>query len=182
MSDNSTSTSANMLAAVRAAGANLDVAVANMMESVYKPDIRVISQSYRDDEVGGGVDRFALVQGVWISTYPGMRMMLIDDATECSVCEEDCRATRVLCEAKESVICPRHKHNYSETVTVISGELIEHEPGSSVHALRRASDRIHYAGGQWHQPEVRGLIMVCWRPPLARIQTPHDASRFGPDS
>jgi hypothetical protein len=126
---------------------------------------------------GGVVEEFHLIRGVWVDTICGCKMMLVDEKKQCNGCES-CEAvvgggcgicTRVLCEADKPIRLPAHSHHYSEMVTIIKGSLIEHIAKDKAIVLRRASDKIFYAAGETHEPEIYGLMMICWTPPLANL-------------
>lgn len=109
-------------------------------------DIRVMS-SHEGDNV---VERY-LCRGVWVELIPELRILLIDDRND---------GTRALVEGKASL--PKHYHTYNETLLVLEGDVLE-----------RTTGRVYYPGttvehptGEVHEPEIRGLCLVVWRPPL----------------
>jgi hypothetical protein len=136
--------------------------------------------------VGGERQEFSLARGAWVRGVSGIRLMLIDEKKQCTGCEScpiqeascGCTCTRVLCEADEPCRMPLHSHEYSELVTVIKGELTEHRYKADQTVLRRASDKIFYPAGEDHEPEVHGLFMLCWSPPLKEIKPGDDETRF----
>lgn len=118
----------------------------------------------------GIIEEFHLVRGVWVTGVAGCRMMLIDEKRQCGNCEECCMTegscgtcTRVLCEADEPILIPTHTHRYSELVTLIKGSLTEHaRPGSPTYT----EGKIYYRAQEIHNPEICGLMLICWTPPL----------------
>jgi hypothetical protein len=111
---------------------------------------------------------FGLVQGRWVSSpqFPAMRMMLVDEDIHCGGCPaSQCSAScsRVLVQADALVCLPPHHHDNCETVHVIEGEYFD--PLTQVSA-RRSADKIYIPAKQQHAPEIRGLFLVCWSPPL----------------
>ena len=112
-------------------------------------DIRVMA-SDGEGEPPHTVERY-LHKGSWVELLPGLKIMLLDNSD---------LGTRALTEGSGAM--PEHHHTFTETIFVISGEVLEHTTG-----------RVYYAGmsyshapGERHAPEIRGLIMVTWYPPL----------------
>lgn len=116
------------------------------------------------------IEEFHLVRGVWVMGAGGCKLMLLDEKKNCNGCD-DCSeitcgicalCTRVLCEADKPIRMPAHRHDYAEVVTPISGYLIEHRG----HGNRIPTDKIFYPAHEVHEPEVFGLHLICWSPPL----------------
>lgn len=117
------------------------------------------------------IEEFHLVRGVWVDGAGGCKLMLLDEKRNCHGCD-DCSVashicalcTRVLCEADEPTRLPAHRHDYAEVVTPISGYLVEHRGNHK----RSPTDKIYYPAHEMHEPEIYGLHLVCWSPPLLR--------------
>ena len=155
---------------VRDAHKALRQAVARAVEDI-SHDVRVLKISHLAD---GKVVEFPLYRGQWVSGPDGLKMMLIDDINhcpqrECPLCETNSGCgvcTRVLASGNSRM--PAHSHGYREYIQVIQGELIEHTTG----ARYAPGETIYYAGDYVHEPELNGLAMVCWQPPLPRHASP----------
>ena len=60
---------------------------------------------------------------------------------------------------------PKHYHTYHESLFVLEGELLE----KTTEKLYKVGDTIEHEAYEFHQPEMRGLFMVRWRPPLPQL-------------
>lgn len=114
-------------------------------------DIRVMAS--HDDE--NKVIEAHLYRGSWVNIFPGIKLMLIDDRDG---------ETRALCEADGTA--PKHYHTYHESIFILEGEVIEKATNK---VYRRAGDVIEHPPYEFHEPELHGLFMVKWRPPLPQL-------------
>lgn len=129
-------------------------------------DVRVLKIS---NMVDGEVKEFPLYRGVWVTSQGGLRVMLIDDINQCperqcplAQCNSGCSmCTRALCSGNSRV--EAHSHHYREYVQVIQGTLFEHTTGMEY----GVGQTVYYAAGVVHEPELHGMAMICWQPPLA---------------
>jgi hypothetical protein len=96
-----------------------------------------------------------LIKGVWINLFNGVKMMLIDDSNNW---------TRALCQS--TGISPKHYHTYYEKILVIDGEVIEH----TTNQIFLPGSEILHEPNVPHQPEINGLVMMMWKPPLPQIR------------
>lgn len=111
-------------------------------------DVRVMDSE--EGEPAETIQRY-LHKGFWVDLLSGLKIMLLDNTSI---------GTRALTEGDGLV--PEHYHFFMETILVISGEVIEHTTG-----------RVYYPGmsyshqpGERHSPEIHGLVMTTWHPPL----------------
>jgi len=127
-------------------------------------------------EADGTEKVIRLVRGVWVQSMKHVRLMLIDEKKECKMCKEcipGCRTnvksyTRVLCEIDKPTIIPAHTHSHDEFITVIDGSLKDDIIESGCE-MRRCHDKIFYKAGVMHSPELYGMILICWTPPLNQL-------------
>lgn len=113
-------------------------------------DIRVMASHSHDDKV----IEAHLYRGSWVNIFPGIRLMLIDDRDGC---------TRALCEGEGTM--PKHYHTYHESLFVLEGELIEKTSGN----IYSVGQTVEHNAYEFHEPELRGLFMVRWKPPLPQL-------------
>lgn len=124
---------------------------------------------------GGKINEVALYHGIWVESYPGIRLLLIDNTTVCAnvACPmhevnkgtgNHCTAcTRVLCESNGSPT-PQHQHTFNEAVTVIEGTLQEGDRTWGVGEIAV------FPANTPHQTILTGLAMIHWQPPLPFLQ------------
>lgn len=146
---------------VRLAAADLRKTITETIDQI-KTDSRLVILHYMTETQQDLT--VTLYRGCWIQPMPGLKMMLLDETKHCPNrnCPVDCEkaCTRVLCEG--DVEMPVHTHDQSEVVFVIHGHLIDHISGRKyVHG-----DVAYFPAHQPHAPEVRGLCLICWQPPL----------------
>ena len=113
-------------------------------------DIRVMASHDHEDKVMEA----HLYRGSWVNVFPGMRLMLIDDKDGC---------TRALCEGEG--IVPKHYHTYHESLHVLEGRILEKTTGKEYFT----GQTVDHEPYEFHQPELHGLFMVRWRPPLPQL-------------
>lgn len=113
-------------------------------------DIRIMSSHDVEDKI----IEAHLYRGSWVNVFPGMKLMLIDDKEGC---------TRALCEGNGLV--PKHYHTYYESLYVLEGKIFERTTGKE-YFTGQIVDHEPY---EWHEPELNGLFMVRWRPPLPQL-------------
>jgi hypothetical protein len=110
--------------------------------------------------------KFPILRGVWQAGFEGVKMMLIDDKNDCqqkcSNQEGNCGCTRVLCESETLTQLPRHFHKNSELVTLIHGQYTDEKSGVDL----KPGEKAFYPEGYPHAPKFKGLILICWRPPI----------------
>ena len=149
-------------------------------------DVRELNIQYCSTDGQGRRVIYPLYRGSWVTTLGGLQMMLIDDVPDCrkldlckiqgcphALCSADdpeAGSTRVLCSGHVHV--PAHKHQYSEWIQVLKGTLLDLKNGRVYHV----GDTLFYDAGEEHEVELNGMLMVCWKPPLAQL------SEIGSDS
>ena len=151
---------------LKEANEQLKAAVDAALAAAVKPEMATVA--HLEDE--GRTQTYSLVRGVWMETFPGLRVMLIDDSGHCGTCPSsylcpEVGCTRVLAEAKRPVHLPKHTHAYHETVHVIEGVFRDDLMEASYH---RKGSQIFYKAHTPHEPILSGLFLICWSPPLSR--------------
>ena len=152
---------------VRAASARLSASAEAAIASMSGHDLASVVYNFSPESS----QSFSLISGVWVESFPGIRLNLVDDEKHCGGCPaaKRCETTsRVLMETKGRVEIPAHYHDFHETIHVIHGS-IQDLLKPDDHPLRRGSDVIYFPAGQMHQPVFEGLFLVCWSPPLLRV-------------
>ena len=117
-------------------------------------ETRILSSIEVDHESTELVVEKHLVKGVWINLFENVKMMLIDDHDGW---------TRALCQS--TGVSPKHYHTYYEKIIVIDGEVIEHTTQKKFNS----GDEILHEPNVPHQPEINGLVMMMWKPPLPQF-------------
>jgi quercetin dioxygenase-like cupin family protein len=136
-------------------------------------DARVLKVDYN-----GRPATYTLHRGAWVKAQGGLKMMLVDNTEDCAkddacTChrvkwserndyENNSACTRVLCSGTGNV--ENHSHTYTEVVQVIQGSMTERTTGRIYHP----GDIIVYPANTPHQPELNGMVLICWQPPLDR--------------
>lgn len=113
-------------------------------------DIRVMASHDHEDKIMEA----HLYRGSWINIFPGIKLMLIDDRDGC---------TRAICEGDG--VMPKHYHTYYESLFVLEGEIIEKTTGQ-VYGVSETAEHQPY---EMHEPELNGLFLVRWKPPLPQL-------------
>lgn len=137
-------------------------------------DARVLKVDYND----GRQASYMLHRGAWVKSQAGLKMMLVDNTescpdngmctcrsvkwSECNQCKNTGSCTRVLCSGKGLV--DMHSHTYAEIVQVIQGQMVEKTTGRVYYP----GDVLVYPPNTPHQPELDGMVLICWQPPLDR--------------
>ena len=152
---------------LREANERLRAAVDAAVVAASSPDIATVAHV----EDTGSTETFSLVRGVWMETFPGLKVMLIDDSGHCGTCPShylcpEVGCTRVLAEAKMPVKLPAHSHTYPETIHVIEG--IYRDDRIDGIKYHRKGSMVFYKAHTLHEPIMSGLFLICWSPPLSR--------------
>jgi mannose-6-phosphate isomerase-like protein (cupin superfamily) len=113
-------------------------------------DIRVMASHDHEDKIMEA----HLYRGTWVNIFPGIKLMLIDDGDG---------YTRALCEGQG--VMPKHYHTYYESLFVLEGEIIERTTGKKYEVCETAEHEPY----EFHEPELHGLFMVRWKPPLPQL-------------
>lgn len=136
-------------------------------------DARVLRVDYNGEPAS-----YTLHRGAWVKSQGGLRMMLVDNNDACAddgtcTCQsvnwsqiDDFKnasaCTRVLCSGTGSV--DLHSHTYAEIVQVVQGTLTEVTTGR----VYKSGDVLIYPPNTQHQPQLDGMVLICWQPPLDR--------------
>jgi len=136
-------------------------------------DARVLKVDY-----SGQSASYTLHRGAWVRAQGGLKMMLVDNTedcprdgactcqtvrwSECNDYENSSSCTRVLCSGDGKV--DLHSHTYAEIVQVIQGSMTEKTTGR----IYYPGDVLVYPANTPHQPELNGMVLMCWQPPLDR--------------